>query len=106
MRLEENDNSKSAHQDWTNVIGLSEVIQNLKNDTGISYGIGDVFDRLFYDNLVAAISRVQLNNRGMVTASDEIDVFPQAKFTVKKNQVIDMNLIEVITIRDFYREAS
>lgn len=86
---------------------LSELKSNfehfigLQNDKEASLNdLQDALGSLFYDSLVAAISRTQLHNRGMRTTSSVPEDFSQAEFTLEKFEAIDKHHIEVKVVRD------
>mmetsp|Transcript_25153 Transcript_25153/g.42970 ORF Transcript_25153/g.42970 Transcript_25153/m.42970 type:complete len:285 (+) Transcript_25153:700-1554(+) len=109
-KLEEYKDARATLNPFHTWVGLSEVKQNieyfidLQNDEGTSLdGIGDAFDRLFCDDWIAAISRVQLGLRGIQTTSsifnfDEDDSFDfevTSRFLLKKCEVIDESHMDV-----------
>lgn len=108
IRMDEYEDAKPSYLDWHKIVGLSELKHNftyfveLQNDSGISLdGIGDAFDRLFCDDLIAAITRVQMKRRGMRTTSSDLNDFSQAfgfsqaNFLLENCQVMDKDHLEV-----------
>eukprot|EP00581_Thalassiosira_minuscula_P001827 CAMPEP_0183746414 /NCGR_PEP_ID=MMETSP0737-20130205/66742_1 /TAXON_ID=385413 /ORGANISM="Thalassiosira miniscula, Strain CCMP1093" /LENGTH=281 /DNA_ID=CAMNT_0025982109 /DNA_START=469 /DNA_END=1314 /DNA_ORIENTATION=+ len=105
-KLEEYEDARITFNHFNAWVGLSEVKQNfeyfieLQNDEGMSLdGIGDAFDRLFRDDFIASIIRLQLESRGIRTTSsvlDEDDFFEvTSSFVLKKCEVIDESHMDV-----------
>ena len=100
IRLQAYEDAKQTYSKWNNIVGLTEVKQNLAHYVELQIDkspgvddIDDVFGRLFYDNLSAAIHKFKLQKRGLRTTSD--DSFSSSSFALEKCTIIDETHLEV-----------
>jgi len=102
VKLEAYGDAIETYKKWEKIVELSTAkyvfehfieLQNNKNAS--SESVAEVFDGLFFDSLIAAVNRAQLEERGMRTTSSVPQDFSRAIFSIGKCEFMDENHIEV-----------